>query len=337
MMNDQARSISGVIIADKPEGMSSFRVVSLVRKMAGVKKVGHCGTLDPFATGVLPICVGRSTRLIRYLGNDDKEYRCTIRFGTYSETQDSEGTLYGGRRPGEDELESMRRDDYTFLRGLFDELPGPLVQTPPAFSAVKVNGRKAYEYARKGIPVELKPRTVRIFECKVLNISSEPELEVDFLISCSKGTYIRAICEELGKKSGFGAYAIQLRRTRCGAFGLEDAHSPEEMEQAFLAGKFDSLFIPEDICVRHLHEIKLTEAEAEHIRYGRLLPLSDFSDRLEGFESIMTEDTSVESLLKDDDAPRFRAMLENRLIAIVYPSVVDDNGILKIERMLDEL
>jgi|GEM_PF-127085 len=336
MIINQAPSVSGVIIADKPEGMSSFRVVSMVRRMAGVKKVGHSGTLDPFATGVLPICVGKATRLIRYLGNDDKEYRCTIRFGSYSETQDSEGALYGGRRPGEEELETMRGDDYALLRSLFDDLPGSLTQTPPAYSAVKVNGKKAYEYARKGIPVELKPRTVQIYECRVFGISSEPELEADFLISCSKGTYIRAICEELGKKSGFGAYAIKLQRTRCGAFGLKDAHSLEEMERAFSAGQLESLFIPEDICVRHLHAIELTAEEAEHIRNGRLLPFAAFSDRLQGWTASEEEDIGAELESEEDDAPRFRAMFDNKLIAIVYLSIVDDNSILKIERMLDE-
>ncbi len=337
MMNEHIPVTSGLIIADKPEGMSSFSVVSMVRRLTGVKKVGHSGTLDPFATGVLPICIGRSTRLIRYLGNDSKEYRCTVRFGSFSETQDSEGTLYGGRRPDKRELESMRGDDFASLRKLFDALPGIVEQTPPAYSAVKVNGRKAYEYARKGIPVELKPRKVRIFDCKILNISSEAELEVEFLISCSKGTYIRAICEDLGKKSGFGAYAIQLRRTRCGAFGLDDAHSPEEIKQAFLTGHFNDLFTPEEICVRHLPAIALTEEEVEHLRNGRLLPLSEFSGRMAGSKISNDENTELEASEEGHDVPRFRAIFENRLIAIVYPSEVDDNNVLRIERMLDEL
>ncbi|MBN1891856.1 MAG: tRNA pseudouridine(55) synthase TruB [Clostridiales bacterium] len=310
---------------NKPVGLTSFRVVSLVRKLTGVKKVGHTGTLDPFATGVLPICVGKATRLIRYLENDDKEYRCTIRFGSFSDTQDSEGVLYGGRRPNPEELEAMRNDDYRNLRKRFEELQGSLVQTPPIYSAVKVNGKKAYEYARKGIPIELKPRTVQIYSCRVLNISSEPELEAEFVIHCSKGTYIRAICEELGKKSGFGAYALQLRRTRSGAFGIDDAYLPEEAEQAYKDGNLESLFISEEICVRHLPAVEITEEEAEHIRNGRLLPLSDFSGRIDG----VGKETGQE-------APRLRAMRNEKLIAIVYPSYTEGHGILRIERMLDE-
>lgn len=325
-MNDSVRSISGVIIMDKPAGLTSFRVVSTVRKLTGVKKVGHSGTLDPFATGVLPICVGKATRLIRYLEKDDKEYRCTIRFGSFSDTQDSEGVMYGGRRPKSDELESMRKDNYRDLRQLFEELQGTLVQTPPIYSAVKVNGKRAYEYARKGIPVDLKPRTVQIYSCRVLSITAEPELEAEFVIHCSKGTYIRTICEDLGKRSGFGAYALQLRRTRSGVFRIDDAHLPEEAEQAYKEGNLQSLFMDEEICVRHLPAVEITEEEAAHIRNGRLLPLSGFSDRIDGSR----EETEHEET-------RFRAMRNEKLIAIVYPSYTEGHGILRIERMLDEI
>jgi len=327
--------ISGVIIADKPEGMSSFRVVSMVRKMTGVKRVGHSGTLDPFATGVLPICVGQATRVIRYLENDNKEYFCTIRFGAFSQTQDSEGPLFGGRHPTEDELKTMKEEDFFSIRRLFAELPGPLIQTPPIYSALKVNGQKACDLARKGIPVLLKPRTVYIYKCDILDIRTDPDLEVDFLITCSKGTYIRTICDEIGKKTGFGAYAIHLRRTRCGAFGEADAHTLEEIEQAISNGSLSSLVLPEEVCVRHLPALELTESEADHIRHGRLLPISDFIGRIGNPKSegdrIFEQDPSI----IDEPALRYRAMLNDRLIAVVYPEKIEDNIILKIERMLD--
>ncbi len=336
MMSDINPTLSGVIVADKPEGMSSFRVVSMVRKITGVKKVGHSGTLDPFATGVLPICVGKSTRVIRYLENDNKEYLCTIRFGAFSDTQDSEGTLYGGRRPTGEELLLMQEDNYASLRRLFDELAGPLVQTPPAYSAVKVNGRKAYEYARKGISVELKPRTVHIYECRVTDFRSEPELEADFLIGCSKGTYIRTICEDIGKKSGFGAYAIRLRRTRSGAFDETDAHTLEEIEQAHKDDCLGSLFLPEEICVRHLRMFELTDEEADHIRNGRLLPFAPFAGRVDFPEGLGDSDPQENTSVPEKPAPRYRAMRNSKLIAIVYPELLEGNVILKIERMLDE-
>lgn len=326
MMSDYEPVVSGVIVVDKPEGLTSFRIVSMIRKLCGVKKVGHSGTLDPFATGVLPICVGKATRLIRYLEHDDKEYRCTIRFGRFSETQDTEGVLYGGRKPTEEELHRMKKNDYSDIREIFDAIPGTIQQIPPIYSAVKVNGRKAYEYARKGQHVELMPRTVHIYSCTILKIDSDPELEVDFLISCSKGTYIRSICEELGKKTGFGAYALCLRRTRSGCFSLDHAHTPEEIDRAANKGALRELFLPEKVCVRHLPSVDLTRTETEHIRYGRILPLSDFTDRI-----------NVETDNPNTDQPRFCAMYHDKLIAIVYPAYEGDSCILKIERMLDEL
>jgi tRNA pseudouridine55 synthase len=230
----------------------------------------------------------------------------------------------------------MVADDFASVRQLFAELPGPLIQTPPAYSAVKVNGRKAYEYARQGISVELKPRTVHIYECKVIGIRSEPELEADFLIACSKGTYIRTICDDIGKKTGFGAYAIRLRRTRCGAFDEAEAHTPEEIEQAFRDGSLESLILPEEICVRHLQAFELTEGEAEHIRNGRLLPLSDFVGRVEFPVDDLGGGMERNMAFAEKTVPRYRAMRDNKLIAVVYPEILEDNIILKIERMLDE-
>lgn len=337
-MNDLFKSLpSGVIIMDKPEGMSSFQVVAMLRRMTGVKKIGHSGTLDPFATGVLPLCVGKSTRLLRYLENDTKEYLCTVRFGSYSKTQDSEGELYGGRMPDEDELAEMRKSDYSSIRKLFEELPGILKQTPPAYSAVKIAGKKAYEYARKGIPVELKPRTVRIFDCHVTGIVAEPYLEVEFLISCSKGTYIRTICEDLGRKSEFGAYAVRLRRTRCGVFDIRDAHTAEEVARANEEGTLGMLFLDEEICVRHLPILELTENEAEHVRNGRQIPLTEFEGRMNVSDSPISDDEEKTDDPTDEKTTRYRAVIGNRLIAIVYPSSVGDNGVLRIERMLDAI
>lgn len=318
--------LSGVIIVDKPEGITSFRVVSFIRKLTGVKKVGHCGTLDPFATGVLPVCVGSSTRVIRYMEKYDKEYRCTVRFGQFSDTQDKDGTYFGGRKPSEAEIQTMLANDFHELRNLFGGLVGKRLQTPPAYSAIKIAGRPAYDYARKGIEIELEPRNVEIFSCIIHSISVEEQLEVDFSVHCSKGTYIRALCHELGEKTGFGAFAKSLRRTKCGNFDLSLAHSLEELEEAFKAGDLSRVMLPDIECVKSLPILTVNQDEASQIRLGKKLPLANFIGR------IVTDKADLKN-----DTTRYRAMLGDRLIAVVYPDNVADNGVLRIERMLDTL
>ncbi len=316
--------LSGVIIVDKPEGITSFRVVSLIRKLTGVKKVGHCGTLDPFATGVLPVCVGNATRVIRYMEKYDKVYRCTVSFGQFSDTQDKDGTLFGGRKPSEAEIQMMLANDFHELRNLFDGLVGKRSQIPPAYSAIKIAGRPAYDYARKGIEIELKPRNIEIFSCIIHSISVKEQLEVDFSVHCSKGTYIRTLCHELGEKTGFGAYAKSLRRTQCGAFDLSMAHSPSELEEAFKAGEIVKILLPDIECVKSLPVLTVNQDEASQIRLGRKLPLTNFTGRV-----------ATEKVNGEEDTTRYRAMLEDRLIAVVYPDNATDNGVLRIERMLD--
>ena len=319
-------SLSGVIVVDKPEGITSFRVVSIIRRLTGVKKVGHCGTLDPFATGVLPVCVGSATRVIRYMEKYDKVYRCTARFGKFSETQDKDGTLFGGRKPTDSEKQEMHSTDFRELRRLFDGLVGKRSQIPPAYSAIKIAGRPAYDYARKGIEVELAPRNIEIFSCTIHSINFEEELEVDFSVHCSKGTYIRSLCHELGEKTGFGAYATNLRRTQCGDFDLASAYSLEELEEASKAGELNKMMLPDIECVKSLPVLAVTQVEAGKIRLGKKLPLIDFDGRIAASNADGTM-----------DATRYRAMLGDRLIAVVYPEYVEDNGVLRIERMLDIL
>lgn len=313
----------GIVVVNKPEGMTSFQVTARIRRILGVKKAGHCGTLDPFATGVLPVCTGTATRLIRYMENDNKQYRCTVKFGAFSDTQDREGHLYGGRQPTGSELQEMEKDGFASLRLLFDALPGDKLQIPPKYSAIKIAGRPAYEYARKGVEIELAPRKIRIFSCTVNEISIQNGLEVDFTIDCSKGTYIRTICHDLGVQSGFGAHASELKRTKCGKFDLSRSFSPEEIAAAVESNTIESIVLPEIECVSHLPEIDLTLREAEMIRQGKKLPVSDFWERL-----------PLTDMGIHDENARYRAMLGTRLIAIVYPQGIGDNEVLRIERML---
>jgi len=217
----------------KPVGSTSFGCVARVRRAVGVRRVGHCGTLDPFAEGVLPVCVGRATGLVRYMEGYDKEYRVTVRFGSETDTQDVTGKRTGGREPSEGELDDLRAEDFRSIRSLAASLEGDRLQTPPMYSAVKVDGRPLYESARKGVEVERKPRSIRVHAVRVDSVTAEGGvLRAVLTIRCSKGTYIRTLCEDLGRAAGFGAHAETLLRTRCGPYGLDDAHSLEAFDEA---------------------------------------------------------------------------------------------------------
>ena len=316
-------SFSGIINVNKPVGLTSFQVVGKIRKLLGVKKVGHCGTLDPFASGVLPVCVGRATRVVRYMDGYDKTYRCTAHFGASTDTQDREGKVTGGRMPSQDELERMKADDFAALRKLFSELDGDKDQMPPMYSAIKMAGRPLYEYARQGITLERQTRQIRIYNCEVHRISAEEMLLADFSLSCSKGTYIRTICDEIGKDLGFGAYADALKRTRCGPFSIDSAFSLEDIERLFAAGQVAEFLLSEDFAVAHMPRFEVSEEEAVHIRLGQQMPLEIFEDRM------VLSDTN-EMRLK----PHFCAYYSGQLLAIVLPDEKEGHKILRIERML---
>jgi len=316
-------SFSGIINVNKPVGLTSFQVVGRIRKLLGVKKVGHCGTLDPFASGVLPVCVGKATRVVRYMDGYDKTYRCTAHFGASTDTQDREGKVTGGRMPQEDELERMKADDFAALRKLFSELDGDKDQMPPMYSAIKMAGRPLYEYARQGITLERQTRQIRIYNCEVHRISADEMLIADFSLSCSKGTYIRTICDELGKDLGFGAYADALKRTRCGPFSIDSAFSLEDLERLFAAGQVAEFLLHEDLAVAHMPRFEVSEEEAAHIRLGQQMPLEIFEDR-------MVPSDTEEMRLK----PHYCAYNSGQLLAIVLPDEKEGRKILRIERML---
>ncbi len=314
--------LSGLILADKPEGITSFRMDSLVRRFSGVKKVGHVGTLDPFATGLLPICVGSSTRLIRYMDDYDKTYECKTVFGAFSDTQDRTGTFYGGRTPTDDEMVVMQDNNFSAIRSFFDDLVGDRLQHPPQYSAIKISGRPAYSYARKGLEVDIKPRRISIFSTEVLSIEVQPIFSVVFRVRCSKGTYIRSICQELGEFTGYGAYASSLRRTTCGALRIEDAVTLDKLEELSRQDQFSKAFLSDLLCVEHLPQIEVGVDETNAIRQGKKLPLQLFEERL------------ISAWPSYDESTRYRAMSEGKLVAVVYPRVSEEERILKIERML---
>jgi len=205
--------MDGILIVDKPQGMTSHDVVDFIRRKFKIKKAGHAGTLDPMATGVLVMLLGSATKSAHRFLNDDKEYEATLTLGGTSDTGDAWGmvTRNFGKQVAFD-------DDR--IKAAFNKFMGVIEQTPPAYSAVKVKGRKLYELARKGVRVAVEPRKVTIKELDITGVSMP---EVSFRVTCSKGTYVRQLCVDIGEDLGCGAYLSRLRRTRSGPFAIGEA------------------------------------------------------------------------------------------------------------------
>ena len=239
----------------KPAGMTSHDVVYKIRKISGIKQVGHTGTLDPFAEGVLPVCLGKATRLIEYL-TDDKEYLATVQFGKSTATYDLEGEVTN--------ISAFKVNENDILTAL-KKFEGEIEQLPPIYSAIKVNGKKLYDYARKGQDVEIKPRKVFIEKIELKSFDYENQ-SAEILIKCSKGTYIRSIAHDLGKITGAYAYLTKLTRTQAGKFIINDAIKLDEIENNFSTGM---LINPLDVI--ELPQINVKEEELEKIHNGQFL------------------------------------------------------------------
>lgn len=215
--------IDGVLILDKPAGVTSHDVVDSVRKVLGTKKVGHLGTLDPAATGVLPLVVGKTTRLARYLPSEPKEYRGAIRLGWETTTGDAEGTALA-----EPTVVEVARDRVVEAMA---SLEGRLLQVPPAYSAKKSRGVPSYKLARRGIVRDLEPVEIEVERFELLSFDTP---EITFRIVCSAGTYVRSVARDLGRNLGTGGHLASLRRTRSGVFRIEDARPPDRISEADL-------------------------------------------------------------------------------------------------------
>ena len=208
----------GFLNVYKPKGKTSHDVVAILRRVTKIKQIGHTGTLDPFAEGVLPICIGKATRLIEYL-NDDKAYIGTVQLGKSTTTYDLEGETVDV---------SDKTSDLEEIENELKNFRGAIEQLPPIYSAIKVNGKKLYEYARKGEEVEIKPRSVNIGELKILNYDKENRI-LELYIKCSKGTYIRSIAHDLGKNLGCFGHLIKLVRVKAGDFEVENSIKLEDL------------------------------------------------------------------------------------------------------------
>jgi tRNA pseudouridine55 synthase len=228
---------SGLVIVDKPGGITSHDVVARVRRLAGTRKVGHAGTLDPMATGVLVVGVEKATRLLGYLTLTEKEYAATIRLGQSTSTDDAEGEITGTRSAAGVSAAALTEPE---LQQAVAALTGEIRQVPPAVSAIKVDGQRAYRLARAGAAPELKARPVTVYEFTVTamrRVKGDGEvaglLDVDATVRCSSGTYIRALARDLGAALGTGGHLTRLRRTRVGGYGLEGARTLEQLADRF--------------------------------------------------------------------------------------------------------
>jgi tRNA pseudouridine55 synthase len=263
----------GAFIIDKPAGLTSHDVVARVRKIIGERRVGHTGTLDPFATGVLVILVGRATRLAQFLSGAEKEYEATIRLGYVTNTGDVTGT----RAPTNFTTETLRTTDFCReeIETAMASLRGEIEQIPPMHSAKKVGGRKLYELARRGEEVERQPVQIRVGEFEVistngssLKMNEDETADLRVRVVCSAGTYIRTLAEDFGKQLGVGAHLVELRRTRAGSFRIEDAITLEQLADSSELKLTESKVISPDAVLSHLPAIELTADEVTRTIHG---------------------------------------------------------------------
>lgn len=253
MVDEKQPQLFGFLNIYKPKGMTSFDVVAKLRRVTKIKQIGHTGTLDPFAVGVLPICIGKATRLIEYL-DDDKEYLATVQFGKDTDTYDLDGTVtktYDKKITQED------------LISILDDFRGKIEQLPPIYSAIKVNGKKLYEYARNGEEVEIKPRKVFISKLELESFDYEKQ-EAKILVDCSKGTYIRSIAYDIGQKLNCGGYLTALERTKAGLFNREHSIPLENFGE--VSDVRNKLVNPIDVLP--LSKVELNDVEKERVNHG---------------------------------------------------------------------
>jgi tRNA pseudouridine55 synthase len=261
--------IDGLLLVDKPERITSLGVVKEVKRQLGVKKAGHIGTLDPFATGVLPIAINEGTKLVPFLSEEPKDYEAVMKLGEETTTDDLTGKIVS-EKPWEGVTPEKIHDVFqTFL--------GKIQQLPPMFSAIKVQGKPLYRLARKGIEIERKYKEVQIFSIQI----DEMDLpQISFRVSCSKGTYIRTIGRDIGRKIGCGAHLLRLRRVRSGPFAIERAIPWDRLNELSKAENLRSWLIPLKEALPHLPELIGDARLAKKIRFGREMVVRDLSSQV---------------------------------------------------------
>ena len=260
---------SGIIIIDKDPGWTSMDVCAKLRGILGERRIGHGGTLDPMATGVLPVFIGRATRAVEFAADSNKEYICGLKLGVVTNTQDTTGEVLENRPV------DVSREE---VEAVLHRFTGPIEQIPPMYSAIKINGKKLYELARKDREVERKPRPVTIYALELLDISPDGA-SYRLRVVCSKGTYVRTLCHDIGQALGCGGCMSSLQRVKAAGFTLADSVSLEAVQAAVDRGGGESLLLPVDAYFAGLPMLVLKTAGAEKkIRNGAPLPARDVPD-----------------------------------------------------------
>jgi len=258
------RDVSGVLLLDKPVGITSNAALQIAKRLYRAAKAGHTGTLDPMASGLLPLCFGEATKFAQYPTDADKTYEVVIKLGKTTDTGDADGQVLS-QRPV-----AVSRAD---IERVVNQFTGPIMQTPPMYSALKHQGQPLYKYARKGIEIERAPRAVTLHQIAILNFDGET---LSICVACSKGTYIRVLAEDIGEQLGCGAHLIGLRRTQVGAFNLTEAITLDALEDLPEAER-DSKLMPPDRLVASLPEIVLDQDAAYYLRQGQAIWLPKLS------------------------------------------------------------
>lgn len=279
--------MDGIIIINKPKKYTSHDIVNKAKKILN-EKVGHTGTLDPNATGVLPLLVGKGTQISKYIINHDKTYEAVLKLGEKTDTADVEGNII------ETKTVPSNCFDIKFLEKVLKTFEGKQEQVPPMYSAIKVNGKKLYEYARKGETVKIEPRKIEIYNMDLINVN-EKDKQIEFRVSCSKGTYIRTLCEDVAEKLGTVGYMKELKRTKVGEFKIEDAITIEQLEQKQTCITIEEFFKQNEI-------INLDEKRLQLFLNGVQLtwPLSDGIYKIYNNKDFIGIGTIKNNLLKRD-------------------------------------
>ncbi len=251
--------MNSLLLLDKPQGLSSHSAVHRIRKITGEERVGHAGTLDPMATGVLLILLGSAVRLSEWIVDHDKKYRATVKLGIETDTYDATGKVTATRAVNISENE---------IRAALVSLVGKQNQIPPAHSAIQIQGKRAYKLARQGVEIEMQPRAVEIYSIE--NITVENDL-VAFDVHCSKGTYIRSLAHDLGAKLGAGAHLAALRRTASGNFSIEQSLTLDQVTDAVARNDLEKYLLPMDLAIPQFDAVYLNQTETRAIRNGQFI------------------------------------------------------------------
>lgn len=269
--------MNGILNVLKPPGMTSFDVVAHLRGLLGIRKIGHAGTLDPLAVGVLPVCAGRATRAIEFLMEKDKHYRAELTLGIVTDTQDSSGKVISSVMPERSDEE---------IEDAVNSFTGKYLQIPPMYSALRVDGKRLYKLARDGIEIERQHREVEIYSVQVLAIDRKDGIKVLFDVHCSKGTYIRTLCADIGECLGCGGHMSFLLRKRAGYFDISAAYTLEELAQRKKDGTIQTALLGVDMVFGSIPGYTLDEYSDKKFRNGMHIPVSG---------ALVTDDSNKDS------------------------------------------